>query len=147
MLAGRVAQPFATTSTRCRARFGGHGDAYQHVINAAKAASRPIRAPGSWSSTLPAIFVIMTFMMWNWWSVYLSGELKSASNRNRQLTIMFGALVWDVVFIVIGVLLIYKVAGYQFMSALNTSPNAAYKISVRTLVPLLRVVGRQRATC
>ncbi len=45
---------------------------------------------------------IMTFMMWNWWSVYLSGELKSASNRGRQLSIMFGALVWDVIFIVVG---------------------------------------------
>ena len=70
----------------------------------------------------------MTFMMWNWWSVYLSGELKSASNRNRHLKIMFTALAWDVVFIVIGVLLIYKVAGYAFMSAVNTSPNAGYKI-------------------
>ena len=55
------------------------------------------------NATLPSIFVIMTFMMWNWWSVYLSGELKSAANRARQLTIMFGALAWDVIFIVVGV--------------------------------------------
>ena len=67
------------------------------------------------SATLPAVFVIMTFMMWNWWSVYLAGELKSASNRNRQMSIMFGALIWDTVFISIGVLLIYKVVGYAFI--------------------------------
>jgi basic amino acid/polyamine antiporter, APA family len=110
------------------ARFGAHGDAYQHVISAVRSSILTHPDAGRLSSTLPAIFVIMTFMMWNWWSVYLAGELKSASNRNRQLKIMFTALLWDVVFICIGVLLIYKVAGYAFMSAVNTSPNPAYKI-------------------
>jgi basic amino acid/polyamine antiporter, APA family len=110
------------------ARFGSHGDAYQQVINTVHSSIQTEPNAGLMSSTLPAIFVIMTFMMWNWWSVYLSGELKSASNRNRQLKIMFTALAWDVVFIVIGVLLIYKVAGYAFMSAVNTSPNKAYTI-------------------
>jgi basic amino acid/polyamine antiporter, APA family len=110
------------------ARFGSHGNAYQQVINAVHSSILNEPDAGRMSSTLPAIFVIMTFMMWNWWSVYLAGELKSASNRNRQLKIMFTALAWDVVFIVIGVLLIYKVAGYAFMSAVNTSPNKAYTI-------------------
>ncbi len=109
-------------------RFGSHGDAYHQVINTVRTSISAHPSASTWSSTLPAVFVIMTFMMWNWWSVYLSGELKSASNRNRHLKIMFTALAWDVVFIVIGVLLIYKVAGYAFMSAVNTSPNAAYKI-------------------
>ena len=75
-------------------------------------------------ATLPSIFVIMTFMMWNWWSVYLSGELKSAMNRTRQLTIMFGALAWDVIFIVVGVLLLFKVTGYDFMVAVNSGTSA-----------------------
>jgi len=110
------------------ARFGSHGDAYHQVIRTVQHSISAHPSAGTWSSTLPAIFVIMTFMMWNWWSVYLSGELKSASNRNRHLKIMFTALTWDVVFICIGALLIYKVAGYSFMSAVNTSPNAAYKI-------------------
>ncbi|HYB16339.1 MAG TPA: APC family permease [Streptosporangiaceae bacterium] len=110
------------------ARFGGHGNSYQHVINAVRGSISAHPNPGLLSSTLPAIFVIMTFMMWNWWSVYLSGELKSASNRNRQMKIMFTALAWDVVFICVGVLLIYKVASYIFMSAVNTSPNSAYVI-------------------
>jgi amino acid transporter len=75
---------------------------------------------GNLDATLPSIFVIMTFMMWNWWSVYLSGELKSAANRARQLSIMFGALAWDVIFIVVGVLLLFKVTGYDFMVAVNS---------------------------
>ena len=75
-------------------------------------------------ATLPTIFVIMTFMMWNWWSVYLSGELKSAANRARQLTIMFGALAWDVIFIVVGVMLLFKVTGYDFMVAVNSGTSA-----------------------
>ena len=70
----------------------------------------------------------MTFMMWNWWSVYLTGELKTASNRRRQLSIMFGALAWDVLFIALGALLLFKVTGYDFMVAVNTAGNAAYAI-------------------
>jgi basic amino acid/polyamine antiporter, APA family len=101
-------------------QFGGTGDVYHKVIADAPATS------ASWNSsaTIPTIFVIMTFMMWNWWSVYLAGELKSASNRNRQMSIMFGALAWDVIFLVIGVLLIYKVAGYAFMSGVNSGSSA-----------------------
>jgi amino acid transporter len=75
---------------------------------------------GDWNATLPSVFVVMTFMMWNWWSVYLSGELKSAANRGRQIAVMFGALAWDVIFIVLGVVLLYKVTGYDFMAAVNS---------------------------
>ncbi len=113
------------------AQYGG-GDV-NAVLNGAKAAGAQPNA-GDLGATLPTVFIVMTFMMWNWWSVYLSGELKSASNRGRQLSIMFGALVWDVVFIAIGALLLFKVTGYDFMVAVNTSdPTAgiaggAYKI-------------------
>ncbi|HEX4691628.1 MAG TPA: APC family permease [Solirubrobacteraceae bacterium] len=106
------------------AKFGGKGDSYNNVIATAHAQDIHPKAFGS--ATTPAIFVVMTFMIWNWWSVYLSGELKSASNRNRQMGIMFGALGWNVLGLIAGVLLIYKVAGYQFMVGANTSPNAGY---------------------
>ncbi|MEI7743261.1 MAG: APC family permease [Chloroflexota bacterium] len=76
---------------------------------------------GDMGMTLPAIFIVMTFMMWNWWSVYLSGELKSAMNRSRQLTIMVGALVWDVLFIALGAALLFKVTGFDFVVAANTA--------------------------
>lgn len=82
---------------------------------------------GDMSMTLPAIFIVMTFMMWNWWSVYLSGELKSAMNRRRQMTIMLGALAWDVLFIALGAALLFKVTGFDFVVAANT-PDSGYAI-------------------
>jgi APA family basic amino acid/polyamine antiporter len=106
-------------------KFGG-GDT-QAVIAAAKAEGAHADVT-NWNATLPTIFAIMVFMMWNWWSVYLAGELKSAANRGRQLNIMFGALIWDVVFIVLGVVLLFKVTGYDFMVAVNTAGNEAYKV-------------------
>jgi amino acid transporter len=80
------------------------------------------------SATLPTLFSIQGFMMWNFWSVYMSGELKSASNRRRQLSVMFGALVFDVLLLIIGALLLFRVAGYNFMYAVNVSGNHAYAI-------------------
>ena len=115
---------FANHFNDLSSQFGAKGDSYHKVIDTAKAGDIHPKAFGS--ATAPAIFVIMTFMIWNWWSVYLSGELKSASNRNRQLSIMFGALAWDVIGLIVGVLLIYKVVGYQFMVGANTAENAAY---------------------
>jgi APA family basic amino acid/polyamine antiporter len=107
------------------AKFGG-GDAAAVIAAANAGGAAP--NPGDLNATLPTVFIVMTFMMWNWWSVYLSGELKSASNRRRQMTTMFGALVWDVLFISIGALLLFKVTGYDFMVAVNTAGNAAYAL-------------------
>ncbi len=115
---------FQANFNSVNADFG--GGTTTDVINAVNASGA---APDPWNmnATLPTVFIVMTFMMWNWWSVYLSGELKSASNRGRQLSIMFGALVWDVLFIAIGAALLFKVAGYDFMAAVNQA-NDAYKI-------------------
>jgi hypothetical protein len=79
---------------------------------------------GNVSATVPTLFSIQGFMMWNFWSVYMSGELKSASNRRRQLTVMNGALVFDVVLLIIGVALLFHVAGYNFVYAANAAPKA-----------------------
>jgi len=107
------------------AKFGG-GDAAAVIAAANAQGAAP--NPGDLNATLPTVFIVMTFMMWNWWSVYLSGELKSASNRRRQLSTMFGGLVWDVLFISIGALLLFKVTGYDFMVAVNTAGNTAYAL-------------------
>jgi basic amino acid/polyamine antiporter, APA family len=71
------------------------------------------------SSTLPVVAIIMTFMMWNWWSVYIAGELKSAGKLRRQLSVMLGALVWDTLFMIIGVLLLYNSATEKFIASIN----------------------------
>src|SRR5229473_869379 len=84
------------------------------------------------SSTLPVVAIIMTFMMWNWWSVYIAGELKSAGKLRRQLSIMLGALVWDSLFMIIGVLLLYRSAGEQFIASINflTTTATGYTLPV-----------------
>jgi basic amino acid/polyamine antiporter, APA family len=105
------------------------------VINGAPGAAAA--APNFFSSaTLPTLFSIQGFMMWNFWSVYMSGELKSASNRRRQLSVMFGALGWDTVLLIIGVLLLFRVAGYNFVYALNAA-STAYKIPSGPFYPFL----------
>ena len=103
------------------AKFGG-GTASDVIAAAGTAGAQP--NAGDLNATLPSIFVVMTFMMWNWWSVYLSGELKTAANRGRQMKIMFGALAWDVIFICLGVILLFRVTGYDFMAAVNTGGEA-----------------------
>jgi amino acid transporter len=114
--------------------FGG-GNVAAVIKGAPGAASA---APNFFSSaTLPTLFSIQGFMMWNFWSVYMSGELKSASNRRRQLSVMFGALGWDTVLLVIGVVLLFRVAGYNFVYALNAAGNNAYHIPSGPFYPFL----------
>jgi APA family basic amino acid/polyamine antiporter len=103
--------------------YGAHGNVYAATIAKAQGIDHHPH-PGKLSSTIPAVFLIMAFSMFNWWSIYTNGELRSAASRNRQLSVMFGALVWDLVFLAIGALLIYKVAGYAFMSAVNAGSPA-----------------------
>ena len=64
-------------------------DSYNHIITLAKEAGYDPALKSTLGATLPSVVCIFTFMMWNFWSVYLSGEMKSAGNRKRQLGIMF----------------------------------------------------------
>jgi basic amino acid/polyamine antiporter, APA family len=118
------------------ASFGGGN--VSKVIAGAPGAATAAPNLGNWTgATLPTLFSIQGFMMWNFWSVYMSGELKSASNRGRQLSIMFGALAWDAILLVIGTLLLFHVAGYNFVFALNSAANSAYKIPSGPFYPFL----------
>jgi amino acid transporter len=94
-------------------------NSYQAIQDAAAKTGFVFLGGHLFSSTLPVVAIIMTFMMWNWWSVYIAGELKSAGNLRRQLSIMIGALVWDSLFMIIGVLLLYQAAGEKFIASIN----------------------------
>jgi amino acid transporter len=94
-------------------------NSFQAIQVAAAKAGFVFLGGHQFSSTLPVVAIIMTFMMWNWWSVYIAGELKSAGNLRRQLVIMIGALVWDSLFMIIGVLLLYHAASEQFIASIN----------------------------
>ena len=117
--------------------FGG-GTVTQVIFGAGAAHAAPDL--GNVSATVPTLFSIQGFMMWNFWSVYMSGELKSASNRRRQLTVMLGALVFDVVLLIIGVLLLFRVAGYNFVYAANAAPKA-YAIPSGPFYPFLAALS------
>ncbi|MGA8635028.1 MAG: amino acid permease [Candidatus Dormiibacterota bacterium] len=129
--------------------FFSHFDALNRSFGGGNVAAVIKGAPGAAAAapsffsgaTLPTLFSIQGFMMWNFWSVYMSGELKSASNRRRQLSVMFGALGWDTVLLVIGVLLLFKVAGYNFVYALNAASlnaaSTAYHIPSGPFYPFL----------
>ncbi len=95
------------------------------------------------ASTLPVVAIIMTFMMWNWWSVYIAGELKSAGNLRRQLSVMIGALVWDSLFMIVGVLLLYRSAGEQFIASINflTSTATGYTLPVQPYYNLMASIA------
>lgn len=105
--------------------FGG-GSTVDVIAAAGTAGAAP--DPMNLSATAPTVFAIMVFMMWSWWSVYLSGELKSASNRGRQLSVMFGGLLIDGLLIILGLFLFFKVIPYDLATALNTGGNEAYAI-------------------
>ncbi len=116
---------FTENFNSLNAEFGG-GTTEDVIAAAGTAGVGPDLA--NFDATLPTVFAIMVFMMWNWWSVYLSGELKSASDRGRQLSVMFGALLFDGLFIVIGLVLFFNVVPYDLATALNTAGNEAYAI-------------------
>jgi amino acid transporter len=125
--------------------FFSHFDALNKSFGGGNVAAVIKGAPGAASAapnffngnaTWPTLFSIQGFMMWNFWSVYMSGELKSASNRRRQLSVMFGALGWDTVLLIIGVLLLFRIAGYNFVYALNAA-STAYKIPSGPFYPFL----------
>ena len=116
---------FTENFNSLNADFGG-GTTEDVIAAAGTAGVAPDLA--NFDATLPTVFAIMVFMMWNWWSVYLSGELKSASDRGRQLSVMFGALLFDGLFIVIGLVLFFNVVPYDLATALNTAGNEAYAI-------------------
>jgi amino acid transporter len=107
-------------------------NSYQAIQDAAAKAGYAFTGDHPWSATIPAVAVIMTFMMWNWWSVYMAGELKSAGKVSRQLTIMLGALFWDSLFIIVGVLLLFHTAGEKFMASINflAGQGASYPLPV-----------------
>jgi amino acid transporter len=94
-------------------------NSYQAIQDGAAQAGYAFTGDHPLSATIPAVAVIMTFMMWNWWSVYIAGELKAASKLSRQLTIMIGALFWDSLFIIAGVLLLFHTAGEKFMASIS----------------------------
>jgi APA family basic amino acid/polyamine antiporter len=117
-------------------------NSFQAIQDAAAKAGFTFTGGHLFSSTIPVVAIIMTFMMWNWWSVYIAGELKSAGKLRRQLSVMIGALIWDSLFLIIGVLLLYRAAGEQFVASINfLASTASYALPVQPYYNLLASIA------
>ncbi len=117
-------------------------NSFQAIQTAATKIGFTFTGGHQFSSTLPVVAIIMTFLMWNWWSVYIAGELKSAGKLRRQLSIMLGALVWDSVFMIIGVLLLYHAASEQFIASINALPGTpGYVLPVQPYYNLMASIA------
>jgi APA family basic amino acid/polyamine antiporter len=118
-------------------------NSYQTIQNAAGKAGFTFTGGHLFSATVPVVAIIMTFMMWNWWSVYIAGELKSAGKLRRQLSVMLGALVWDSLFLIVGVLLLYRSAGEQFIASINflTTTTTGYTLPVQPYYNLMASIA------
>jgi APA family basic amino acid/polyamine antiporter len=122
--------------------FTHNANSYQAIQDAAAKTGFTFTGNHPFASTLPVVAIIMTFMMWNWWSVYIAGELKSAGNLRRQLSVMIGALVWDTLFMVIGVLLLYRSAGEQFIASINAiTSTTGYSLPVQPYYNLMASIA------
>ena len=117
-------------------------NSFQAIQSAAAKAGFTFTGGHIFSATIPVVAIIMTFMMWNWWSVYIAGELKSAGKLQRQLVVMIGALVWDSLFLIIGVLLLYRSAGEPFVASINfLSGTPGYVLPVAPYYNLLASIA------
>lgn len=119
--------------------FTHNANSYNLIQSAAAKAGFAFTGGHPFSSTIPVIAIVMTFMMWNWWSVYIAGELKSAGKLRRQLSVMLGALAWDTIFLIIGVLLLYRSAGEQFIASINflSTSTTGYALPVQPYYNLM----------
>jgi basic amino acid/polyamine antiporter, APA family len=120
-------------------QFTHNANSYELIQSTAAKAGFAFTGGHPFSSTLPVIAIVMTFMMWNWWSVYIAGELKSAGKLRRQLSVMLGALAWDTLFLIIGVLLLYRSAGEQFIASINflSTSTTGYALPVQPYYNLM----------
>lgn len=71
----------------------------------------------STSATIGAMFPLLGGMLWVWWGVYLSPEMKSGGRRKRQLTTILGAGFGQGLLLLVALLVFIHVAGYDFMAA------------------------------
>jgi len=104
-------------------------DTYNGTIRAgAKAGLRyPSVAGYSSANTIGAIVLVYGFSSAYQWGVYMSGEMKGAGRRSRQLTSMVGAALSQGVLLLLAILILTHTVGYNFLTA---SAGGSYAVPV-----------------
>jgi amino acid transporter len=102
-------------------RFTHRPDSYQHAISTAVKSGLAVPSHGGYStsSTIGALLLITGGVVFSWCSVYLSAEMKGGSLRKRQLQTIIGGGMMQAILLLLGVLVLLKVIGYDFVAAAN----------------------------
>ena len=122
--------------------YTGQADSYNYMIQ--QAAASGMAWPGTYSlgPTLAAVGALLTFGMWSWWSVHMSGEIKGGATRRQWYAILWATVIQYAIFI-IWTMLLYKTVGQQFMASVNylsTANPAAYALPAPPYLVLLTSV-------
>jgi amino acid transporter len=96
-------------------------DTYHHAINTAVNSGLAVPSHGGYStsSTIGALLLITGGVVFSWCSVYLSAEMKGGGLRKRQLQTIIGGGMMQAILLLIGVVVLLKVIGYDFIAAAN----------------------------
>jgi amino acid transporter len=106
----------------------GKANAYHATIAAGAKAGL---APGggySFNNTIGAVFVVLGYTMFAFWSsTYMAGEMKGSGRRARQLCAMVGGGAFGGILVLIAAAVYLHTAGYDFVAA---SSNGYYPVGV-----------------
>ncbi len=122
--------------------YTGQPDSYNYMIQEAAAAGMAWPGTYSFGPTLAAVGALLTFGMWSWWSVHMSGEIKGGATRKQWYAILWATLIQYAIFIIM-TLLLYKTVGQQFIASVNflsTANPEAYALPAPPYLVLLTSV-------
>ena len=119
--------------------YTGQADSYNYMIQEAAKAGMAWTGKYSLGPTLASVGALLTFGMWSWFSVAMSGEIKGGATRRQWYSMLWATLIQYSIFIV-WTLLLYKTIGEQFIASANylsTANPAAYALPAPPFLVLL----------
>jgi APA family basic amino acid/polyamine antiporter len=124
--------------------YTGQANSYSYMIDEASKAGMSWPGTYSFGPTLAAVGALLTFGMWSWWSVHMSGEIKGGATRRQWYSILWATGIQYAIFI-IWTLLLYKTVGQQFIASLNflssanptayALPSPPYLVLLTSVIP------------
>jgi len=99
------------------APFTSSGDSFNHIIQLAT--DNGFAAPTSFlpGATMFGVIVALGAFGWGFYMAWIGGEFKGADSVKRQLTVSWGATLFNGLFFALIISQLYRVVSYQFMSS------------------------------
>lgn len=98
----------------------GEANTYEAIIATAAANGFVTAGPGTapfFETTVPAMVIAFYAVGYSVWSIYYAGEFKGGRSRGRHLTSMFIPTILNSLVFVLVFVLMFNVAGYEFLGA------------------------------